>query len=303
VGDAVTHLKHGCGVRWRPGLHTGLHPRYDRDGHDGGILRLGHHREGAIAGVGRGGRMTTHIALFSGGKDSLVATHYAHQNFPIDYVAYLDTNSGLPENLEYVQTTAQNHEWELVVEQSPMQLSEFAEKYGFPGPAIHTWAFAYFKERQIDRIAKRHSNAIFYTGVRSQESERRMRNVKGKYQHNRGKMYVAPIHDFSNLEVSQYIQNHDLKVNPSYETIGRSGDCYCGAYAHRSTELGELQEYYPEHYEFIKSVESNIEFDQSIPEERKLWGFGGLSKTELRSAVASNDDRQMILCSNCDVGI
>jgi len=247
--------------------------------------------------------MTTHIALFSGGKDSLVATHHAYEHFPIDYVAYLDTNTGLPQNLEYVKNTAQEHGWKLMVETSPMQLAEFAERYGFPGPAAHSWAFAYFKERQIDRMAKRHDDAIFYTGVRSQESDRRMRNIKGKYQHHRGKMYVAPIHDFADSEVSEYIKTHNLSVNPSYETIGRSGDCYCGAYAHRSTELGELQEYYPDHYEFLKSIESAVEFDESIPEERKLWGFGGLSKTELRSAVASNDERQIILCSNCDVGL
>jgi len=247
--------------------------------------------------------MIRHVALFSGGKDSLVATHYAQTHFPIDEVAYLDTNTGLPENLQYVRETANRHGWNLRVEAAPMELREFAHRYGFPSPASHSWAFAYFKERQIHRIRKDADATVFYTGVRSSESDRRMKNIGGKYQTVGGITYAAPIHDFTKADVKTYIDTHGLATNPLYDTIGRSGDCYCGAYAHRTTELGELAEYYPEHYEFIKSVESDVTFREQVPPERQLWGFGGLSAKELRNAVAANDDKQMSLCSNCDVDL
>jgi len=243
---------------------------------------------------------STHIALFSGGKDSLVATHYAFRHFPIDFVLYLDTNSGLPENWEYVKSVCDAQGWPLQIEKSPTNLEEFVEKYGFPGPSIHSWAYRYFKERQLERIGREYSNVIYYSGVRSAESDRRSRNVSGKYKQTRGWAWVSPIHDFTDDACHRYIENNNLNVNPLYETIGRSGDCYCGAYAHRHTELGELKEYHPEHYEFLMELERKAQhFD--LPADRSSWGWGGLNEKELRSLIAANDDEQMMLCANCDV--
>jgi len=243
-----------------------------------------------------------HIALFSGGKDSLVSTHYAFEHFPVDFVVYLDTNSGLPENLDYVRYTCDKHNWPLQIHKSPMDLKSFVKKYGFPGPSIHSWAYRYFKERQLEAISREYSQVIYYSGVRSAESERRSRNVKGKYKKASSWAWVSPIHDFTKHDCSRYIQDEDLDINPLYETIGRSGDCYCGAYAHRNTELAELKEYHPEHYSFLVEMERQAE-SYDLPKERKSWGWGGLSKKELRALMASNDDEQMMLCANCDVNI
>jgi hypothetical protein len=113
---------------------------------------------------------------------------------------------------------------------------------------------------------------------------------------------VSPIHDFTNEDCDRYLKTHNLTVNPLYDTIGRSGDCYCGAFAHRSTELGELKEYHPEHYDFLMDVEAQIQ-NLDLPEKRKSWGWGGLSGKELRALMAQNDDKQMMLCKNCDVGV
>jgi 3'-phosphoadenosine 5'-phosphosulfate sulfotransferase (PAPS reductase)/FAD synthetase len=245
---------------------------------------------------------TTHIALFSGGKDSLIATHYAFRHFPIDFVMYLDTNSGLPENLDYVKSVCDAQDWPLQIEKSPTNLREFVKKYGFPGPSIHSWAYRYFKERQLERVAKQYSNVIYYSGVRSAESERRFRNVEGKYNESRRWSWVNPIHHFTDDQCANYIEHFSLHVNPSYQTIGRSGDCYCGAYAHRHTELGELKEFYPHHYDFLMELESEAE-EYDLPINRKSWGWGNLNEKELRSLVAANDDEQMMLCSNCDVNL
>jgi 3''-phosphoadenosine 5''-phosphosulfate sulfotransferase (PAPS reductase)/FAD synthetase and related enzymes len=122
--------------------------------------------------------ITTHVALFSGGKDSLVSTHYAFTHFPIDFVAYLDTNSGLPANLEYVRSVCDNQNWPLQVLKSPVTLTEFATKYGFAGPSVHGWAYSYFKERQLRQLANEYGNVVLYSGVRSDESERRMKILR-----------------------------------------------------------------------------------------------------------------------------
>jgi len=246
--------------------------------------------------------MTTHIALFSGGKDSLVATHYAYQHFPIDFVAYLDTNSGLPDNEQYVIDVCEKQRWELQIYQSPMDLEEFVQRYGFPGPAVHSWAFRYFKERQLEKMAREYESVIFYSGVRKSESNRRSHNVKGKYSSDRRWDWVSPIVHFTETECKDYIEGHGLRVNPLYDTIGRSGDCYCGAFAHRTTELGELKEYYSDHYEWIKNIEKKAK-KWNLDSPKNKWGWGGLSSAELRAELAKDDDLQRTLCSNCDIGI
>jgi len=246
--------------------------------------------------------MTTHIALFSGGKDSLVATHYSYQHFPIDFVAYLDTNSGLPENKEYVIDTCESHGWDLQIRRSPMQLEEFVQRHGFPGPAIHSWAFRYFKERQLGKMATEYGQAIYYSGVRQSESSRRNKNVRGKYGTDQRWDWVRPIHNFTENDCREYIETHDLRTNPLYDTIGRSGDCYCGAFAHRATELAELQEYYPEHYDWLTKIEKQAkQWDHDSPKDK--WGWGGLTAAELRAELAQDDELQSTLCSNCDIGI
>lgn len=249
-----------------------------------------------------------HFALFSGGNDSIASTHYIHQQREIDYTVYLDTNSGIEENKEYVKDVCDRYGWNLAILSSPVTLKEFAvgtesrQPLGFPGPGIHSWAFQYFKERQLRAIAT-HVNGEpkFYTGVRSDESERRMRNVEGERQEAARWVWVSPIHDWSDERTDEYRQEHDLPRNPVNEKIGRSGDCYCGAYANRDTELTELQAHYPEHYEYLMEVEQEVQEEIGTDDDYCYWGFGDLDEKELRGLIAKNDDKQMPLCSSCDV--
>jgi 3'-phosphoadenosine 5'-phosphosulfate sulfotransferase (PAPS reductase)/FAD synthetase len=129
-----------------------------------------------------------------------------------------------------------------------------------------------------------------------------MRNVQGKYNLASRWLWVSPIYDFTQQQCDDYITKNRLKTNPSYDTIGRSGDCYCGAYAHRYTELAELEEYYPDHYEWLMNLEKEAE-QWDLNKKTQQWGWGGLSEQELRAQIAMNDEHQMMLCSNCDVGL
>jgi len=262
-----------------------------------------------ITDVGDIDEQATDFALFSGGNDSIASTHYAHELHDIDYTVYLDTNTGLNENIEYVKDVCERYGWDLAILSSPVTLKEFAlgtedrQPFGFPGPAAHSWAFRYFKERQLGRVATQTNNEPhFYTGVRSDESERRMRNVSGEIDRRMDRwVYVNPIHDWSDAETDAYREKHDLPRNPVNEKIGRSGDCYCGAYANRDTELLELEAYYPEHYQWLTELEDEVQNELGAAEQNCYWGFGNMSKKELRALIAENDDSQMMLCSSCDV--
>ena len=251
----------------------------------------------------------TDFALFSGGNDSVVSTHYAMQNYDIDYVVYLDTNSGLQENIDHVKDVCQSYKWPLLIAESPMTLKEFAlgsdtrQALGFPGPGVHSWAYQYFKERQLGLIATQtDEKPTFYTGVRSHESERRMQNVgDGERKETDRWIWMRPINDWRDSAVDKYREDHDLPTNPVAEKIGRSGDCYCGAYANRNTELVELERHYPKHADWIKDLEQEVQDELGTDKETSYWGFGGMSETELRAKIASDDMNQMSLCSSCDV--
>ena len=250
----------------------------------------------------------TDFALFSGGNDSIASTHYCHEHYDIDYTVYLDTNTGIDENIEYVKDVCDRYGWDLAILSSPVTLKEFAlgtdtrQPLGFPGPAAHSWAFQYLKERQLGQIATQTDNEPrFYTGVRSDESERRMRNVQEDVEQTDRWVYVNPIHDWSDEQTDAYRDKHALPRNPVNEKIGRSGDCYCGAYANRETELVELQAHYPDHYEWLMDLEQEVQEQEGADKPSSYWGFGNMSEKELRGKIAENDDKQMMLCSSCDV--
>jgi 3'-phosphoadenosine 5'-phosphosulfate sulfotransferase (PAPS reductase)/FAD synthetase len=250
----------------------------------------------------------TNFALFSGGNDSVVSTHVAQREYDIDWTVYLDTNTGLDANLEHVKDVCERYGWDLAVLSSPMTLKEFAlgsesrEALGFPGPGIHSWAYQYFKERQLRAIATHTDNKPrFYTGVRSHESNRRMKNVEGGRVDTDRWTWVSPVHDWRDSAIDQYREEHDLPENPVAKKIGRSGDCYCGAYANRDAELAELEAHYPDHAEWLKEVEREVQEEIGTDDDYAYWGFGGLSEKELRAKMANDDMAQMSLCSSCDV--
>lgn len=249
-----------------------------------------------------------HFALFSGGNDSVVSTHKAYQEYPIDYVVYLDTNTGLPENKQHVKDVCKEYGWDLLIAQSPVTLKEFAtgtdtrQALGFPGPGIHSWAYQYFKERQLRTITTHvDPEPHFYAGVRTHESDRRMNNVDGEVDEAPRWVWVNPIWDWRDSQVEQYRETHDLPTNSVAEKIGRSGDCYCGAFANRDAELVELEAHYPAHAEWIKEVEEEVQAKIGTDEDYCYWGFGNLSTSELRALLAKNDSEQMGLCSSCDI--
>jgi len=209
-----------------------------------------------------------HFALFSGGNDSVVSTHVAHKEYPIDYTVYLDTNTGLEENKEHVKAVCDEYGWDLAILSSPVTLKEFATGT---------------------------------SGVRSDESDRRMRNVQGGTQEAERWVWVSPVHDWPDHEMQRYRRKYELPENPVHDKIGRSGDCFCGAYANRDTELTELQAHYPEHYEWLMDLEEEVQQEIGTDEDYCYWGFGDMDEKELRALMAENDDAQMMLCSSCDV--
>lgn len=240
----------------------------------------------------------THVALVSGGMDSTVAAHVSVEQHGVDLLAYLDTGTGLDENRKYIETLADHlgvQFWTLRTHES---YEDRVQEHGFPGPAKHQTYYSVLKERQLGKLATvsngrgNESRLHLWTGVRSQESERRMGNVEPVQEAERWTWH-APIHDWSKQDCRDYVDEHDLPRNGLWDTLGRSGDCFCGCFGNPEEKLDLRAAGQDQHAEWIEELEETVDVD----DETSRWAWGALSETEQRAIRA--EGRDMTLCSTC----
>lgn len=243
------------------------------------------------------GRDTVHVALVSGGQDSTVAAARSVEIAPkIDMLVYLDTGTGLQENREYLEELADALEIQFWSIRTKESYEEKVKEHGFPGPSRHPMMYTSLKERQIGKLATFTGNKelVLWSGVRSDESERRMRNVEGVLEADRW-TWVAPIHDWSKEDCNDYLDDHDLPHNELWDTLGRSGDCFCGCFGSPEEKLDLEAAGCGYHAEWIEGLEDDVE----TGDETEVWAWGALSEKEQRGVRAEKDDAQMLLCSKC----
>lgn len=244
------------------------------------------------------------FVLFSGGNDSLVTAHYIIEqtDLPYECVLYLDTGMGLPENKQYIKDVCDRYGWPLEIVETTEDYKEIVKEHGFPGPSSHTYMYVWLKERALQKFNRRDeyygTRCGLYTGVRKDESKRRMGHVKEKKEGNLFDWY-APLFDWSNDGMDEYREEHDLPENPAYKKIHRSGDCFCGAYATRDEELIDLQAHYPDMYEKIMEIEEEVQEELGEKESTAYWGHGG--KDEIDLYFESDTVGEGIVCSSCGV--
>jgi len=245
-----------------------------------------------------------HVALISGGMDSAVAAHVAIEDGPADLLVYLDTGTGLDANREYIETYADELGVQLWTLRTHENYEEKVQENGFPGPAQHLTQYTALKERQIGRLATmssgrgNSSDLHLWTGVRSDESERRMENVEPESEGPRW-VWHAPIHDWTKDDCREYLDEHDLPRNPLWDTLGRSGDCFCGCFGSPEEKLDLRAAGCESQAEWIEELEESVDLDAK--QERETWAWGAFDDDERARERAENDDAQMLLCSTCGV--
>ena len=207
-------------------------------------------------------------ALCSGGKDSITLAHYCRE--VIDGLVFIDTTIGVPDTLAHVKAFAKKIGKPLTVLTPKMSYREMVHKYGFPGPSAHRYAFIFLKWKPIWAWARQFDKPVLLlSGVRRKESKRRMANVSKAAPMPDPKfkrmVWYAPLWDWSNGKVFDYLMLNDLKIAPAHDKIGLSGDCLCGAYS-RPGEAELIFKEYPEVGEQIAEIE------RTCPNKRKSWG-------------------------------
>ena len=226
------------------------------------------------------------FAMFSGGHDSLVATHIAAQHPRFTAAVHINTGIGIEETREFVRETCRRQGWPLIELHPPdRQYEDLVLQYGFPGPDAHRYMYRYLKERAVRRLVAEHKRGphdrvMLVTGVRAQESVRRMGHVK-PVQREGAKVWVAPLIDWSKRDVEDYIGAQGLQPNPVVRKMHMSGECLCGAYA-RPGEFDEIEFWYPDVAERIRRLEAEAAKRGvhcrwgTPPPERQIPGQQGL---------------------------
>lgn len=242
----------------------------------------------------------THVALCSGGRESTVAAHVSIRWGPCERLVYLDTGTGAESNRRFVYRLGDALGVPTYSIRTPESYEDYVGEQGFAGPGKHGQMYRMLKERQIEDLATmcngrgNASDLHLWTGVRLRESRNRMGRVAQIDEADRW-TWVSPIFDWTDREVKRYHERMHLPTNHLWRTLGRSGDCFCGAFG--SPE--ELIDAEAAGCDRLVSKLRNLEAAVDRDDARDRWAWGGMTDAETRAALAEKDDAQMMLCSTC----
>lgn len=220
------------------------------------------------------------FGLFSGGHDSVVATHMASQRKEFTAAVHINTGIGIEQTREYVRRTARTEGWPLIElsakEDCGQDYDQLVKDHGFPGPFMHTKMYNRLKERALAKLVRQHKThrrdrVLLVTGVRRLESTRRMATVE-PINREGARLWVAPLTWFDTPHKVSYMTRHKLPRNEVVDLLHMSGECLCGAYA-KPGELDWLEFCgFTDEVQRIRALEREVQASGVTP---CTWGSGG----------------------------
>lgn len=234
----------------------------------------------------------TVFAGFSGGNDSIVATHFACTYFGAAAV-HCNTLIGVEKSREHARKTAAKMGWQFIEKKAgptgppkyqkktglpwdekvlpngkwvdgETKYEEFCFNFGFPGPGQHPRMYQILKERSffaLKREAKvghsRRSCIAIITGVRHDESA-----IRAGYNRAVKKfgsiVWINPFYFQTKLDFEIYRQEFGLPRNPVTDIVGISGECLCGTMGTRD-ELDLVERIEPSTAVYVRGIELKCE--------------------------------------------
>jgi 3'-phosphoadenosine 5'-phosphosulfate sulfotransferase (PAPS reductase)/FAD synthetase len=241
------------------------------------------------------------FVCFSGGDDSLTAAILASKLENFTGCVHINTGISIPDANEFVRETCHQQKWPLIeLHPTDKDYEEFVLEYGFPGPAAHRYCYVWLKERALNwfvsNVAKNsiHDRVMLVTGVRAQESRRRMGKTV-KIQRDNCKVWVAPLFHWSKADCLKYISQNGVERSPVAKLLHMSGECLCGSFADnsRTNELGEIRLWYP-------GVAARIEDLQEKARRRGVYCKWGVKPPEEKRFLTDEDLPLLMMCQQCD---
>lgn len=231
------------------------------------------------------------FAGFSGGNDSIVATHFACEEFGAAAV-HCNTMIGIELIHEHARQTASRFGWHMIEkfalpkgppkthrDGTPFDAStlptgkwqdgetayeEFVFNFGMPGPGQHPRMYQRLKERSFEafrRDAKagkgRRSRVMFVTGIRHDESSIRA-GYQRAVQRKGGSVWVNPFYYCNAADFALYRDEFGLPRNPVSDIVGISGECLCGTMGKRDELIG-VSRVSPKTTVYIEGLEARCE--------------------------------------------
>lgn len=214
--------------------------------------------------------------LFSGGNDSTTLAHLFKDR--ASHAVHANTTIGIEQTRQFVRDTCEAWGLPLLEKVAPTSYRELVIERGFPGPAMHYKMYQRLKERCLDAARvdlgvanSRTKAAVFIAGRRRQESKRRADVPLSE--RDGSVIWVSPLAFWTKLDLNTYrLMNPGIPRNLASETLHMSGECLCGAFAHRG-ELDEIGEWYPEVRVEIEALEVEVRA-AGHAEPFCTWGHG-----------------------------
>lgn len=235
------------------------------------------------------------VGAFSGGDDSIVATHMANRSCSDCVVFNADTMVGLKPTRDHIEKVIDNQKWTAIIERAttegpPKKTStnseilgnwregatayeDFVLNYGFGGPPMHPRMYQRLKERQLMKLrrklqdGRRGGRLIVISGIRHDESAIRAGYKRAWHDvPKQGITWVNPFYDFTAMDFEAYRQEFGLPRNPVKRLCGISGECCCGTFGSRC-ERESYRKADPKFAEYLDQLELRVK-------ERFPWGWG-----------------------------
>lgn len=234
--------------------------------------------------------------LFSGGNDSTTLAHIFKDR--VTHAIHANTTIGIEQTRQFVRDTCEAWGIPLIEKVAPTSYRELVIERGFPGPAMHFKMYQRLKERCLDAARadlgvanSRTKAAVFIAGRRRQESRRRADVPLSE--RDGSVIWVSPLAFWTKLDLNTYrLMNPGIPRNPASDTLHMSGECLCGAFAHRG-ELDEIGHWYPEVRAEIEALEADVRA-AGHAEPFCTWGHGQGKPSEEVGAMCTSCDARFI---------
>ena len=241
----------------------------------------------------------------SGGKDSISLAHYTYVNYRKYFkgIFYVVTGVGMKMVLDWLEGYAKGWDWKLFLVKNKKGdvYKERVMINGFPIESNHPVIMRRLKYIPMYdfaiKLANQSKNVLMMYGTRKFESARRMGNVPPILSH--GRMWsCSPFYTKTNDEVYKYLAEHDLKISPTYEMFGKSGDCFCGSYTSRE-EMDLLKKYEPELAEYFLQLERDIA-EYGTDRAKKYGKWANMLKGTTSDNVMKESGVDKMICGGDD---
>jgi 3'-phosphoadenosine 5'-phosphosulfate sulfotransferase (PAPS reductase)/FAD synthetase len=241
------------------------------------------------------------FAMLSGGNGSVPTVAWAMANVPGCQVAHLNTGIGIERGRQWCRDLCSERGWPVREFHAPKDSSRsLVLRYGFPGPDGHALMYQRLKERAIWELMreakkghKRSAKVLFITGIRHADSVVRTGYAGREVNKYRGQVWANPMYWWTDEQMGAYRAASGIPPNPVAEELGMSGECGCGAFAHKG-ELKRWEKVDPSFGVTIRQLEAEC------LARGMTWGWEGRPpKGGFNPDQGMLDLPAMPLCTNC----